>query len=921
MPESREAKAMNQAEIRWADTEAIFHAALQVSEPQRTSILTARCAGDTTLLAELRSLLAACGAEEAHRAGVSSESVEPGTSVGSYVIDALIGRGGMGAVYRAHRADGQFEQQVAIKIVDMPLVSEFFRERFRAERQMLASLSHPYIARLLDGGVTDAGELYLVMEFIDGVSITQFCTRHNLPLKERLGLFLKVSSAVGYAHRNLIVHRDLKSENILVAGDMTPRLLDFGTAKIMQPLPLGDHATQPGMQTFTPRYASPEQVLGRPISIASDIYSLGVLLFVLLTDSFPYDLADFSTEELLRVICDQPPRRPSLSGSPHGTIDADLDCIILKALRKEPAERYPTVEHLAADIHAYLEHRPVEARRGNSRYLAGKFIQRNKLALSAASLLLITLIAGLAGILWQSHRANVERQKAEARSTELRELSTSLLAEIDSAVKDLPGATPVQRLLVSRVLEHLDQLAKEGGTDPILALDMLNAYTRLGNLEGNPYAQNIGDPNGALKSLDKALSFAPALHISTTADPAALQAFGFAEQSRSEILYALGRDAESVEALKAGLVALDALAARPDATATELLAAGSAYNALGDQRNRAGNDDANDSQSSTAAYRHNMALLERTLRIDPDNLRAKRGKALMSSKIGSCLYATDPHGSVAELRRSVAAWQALEPPAGSSQSILSGQAYTFRMLGNSLTETADFNAALDAFDQALLRDEPPLASDPKNTSAVVWVAVDAEFKGLAHMQVLNPLLSSNRKEYPAHRRLAAESLRRAVDLYDSLLALAPQNPTWIAGETFSKVELGIAEYGTSEANHGARISKAALNTLRLAADKPEAHLLILVPAVEASLTVLPTSLRDPAWSLQAARQLNERTHRNNPEYLLALARAYRATGDTADAAETARQALKLLAPVPSGANRSITQTMLELEATGVDSNR
>lgn len=912
---------MNQEDLRWANTEAIFHEALDAREPERSAILTSRCAGDTTLMAELRSLLAACEAEETHRNSVSTECVDRGTAVGPYVIDALIGRGGMGAVYRAHRADGQFEQQVAIKIVDMPLASEFFRERFRAERQMLASLSHPFIAHLLDGGVTESGELYLVMEFIDGVSITEFCAQRKLNLEDRLRLFLKVCSAVGYAHRNLIVHRDLKPENILVIADATPRLLDFGTAKIMQPLQLSDNATQPGLQTFTPRYASPEQVLGRPISISTDIYSLGILLFVLLTDSHPYDLADFSTEELLRVICEQVPRRPSLAGSPHGTIDADLDSIILKALRKEPGERYPTVEHLAADIQAYLDHRPVEARRGNSRYLAAKFIQRNKLALAAASLLLVTLIAGVAGVLWQSHRANEERMKADARSTEMRELTTGLLAEIDSAVKGVPGSTPVQKTLVSRVLEHLDQLSREAGDDPVLAVDMLNAYTRLGDLEGNPYKRNLGDHIGALASLDKGLSCASVLHVSTTDDPAVLEAYGFAELSRSQVLNELGRDAESAAAMQSSLRAFDTLAARSNATSDEIAMTASAYNALANGRNLAGQDDPDDGQSSIAAWRHGLTLAERELKMDPRHEKGLHAIALIASKIGATIVVSDPAEAVVQLRRSVATWKSLPAAEQELESTRLEEAFGYNWLANALAGMADYAAALDACDEALKRVEPIAASDPKDTKATFYLAGILLTKAHVYELMLNPAIYPNRREDSDHRRQALALLRRTIPLWDRLASVDRGDSTWIAEQAEARARLGTLEYGTAQRKHGELLAKTALTTLRSASNKPNAPLVMLFFAVSDSLSAMPLTLRDPPWTLGAAQRLNDRTHPKKLAYLLLLAQAYRAIGDTASAAETAREALKLLAPVPVGVNKSITQTMLELEATGVDSNR
>lgn len=327
-------------------TEQIFHEVIEVPEPQRVTLLESSCGGDTTLMLEMRSLLNAFRDEELHHKTLL-DNIGPGSGlayrVGPYSIDRLLGRGGMGTVYLAHRVDGQFSQQVAIKIIDIPLATDLFRNRFCTERQILAGLSHPYIARLLDGCVSEDGELYLAMEHVEGISIASFCESGKLAVRERLLLFQKVCEAVQYAHQNLIVHRDLKPDNILVTSDGSPRLLDFGTVKIL--IPLGSNEagdmTQPGFQTFTPRYASPEQLLGQTITIASDIYSLGVLLYVLLTGVHPYELNEFTTEEMVRVICKQEPPRPSCIGSPVGKLDFDLDSIAFKALRKEPDSDTP----------------------------------------------------------------------------------------------------------------------------------------------------------------------------------------------------------------------------------------------------------------------------------------------------------------------------------------------------------------------------------------------------------------------------------------------------------------------------------------------------------------------------------------------------------------------------------------------------
>ena len=460
---------MGQTTERFLRIEAIFHEALAAPSDARNGLIASLCDGDGKLAAEVSDLLQACDAE-AHltasrrlAAGVGGNRSPGPTRVGPYEVDHLLGRGGMGAVYLAHRADGQFQQQVAIKLIDLPLATEVFRERFRQERQILAELQHPYISRLLDGGVTAEGDLYLVMEYVDGVAIQRFCEEHSQTLSQRITLFLRVCEAVQFAHQHFVVHRDLKPDNILVSSDSTPRLLDFGTAKLVSPSPARPDSklTREGYQSFTPQYASPEQVLGNPITTASDTYSLGVLLYQLLTGILPYELKELTTAEMLRVICEEPPRRPAPAVGSKARIDADLEAILLKALRKDPGERYLTAEQMGSDLHAYLAGLPVAARRGTLRYRAGKFIRRHRWGLMASTLLLLTLFAGIAGVLWQAKVATAERRKAEARSADLRQLSNSLLSELDEAIKQLPGSTGAQKLLVTRVLDHLDRMASD----------------------------------------------------------------------------------------------------------------------------------------------------------------------------------------------------------------------------------------------------------------------------------------------------------------------------------------------------------------------------------------------------------------------------------------------------------------------------
>jgi tetratricopeptide (TPR) repeat protein len=442
---------------------------------------------------------------------------------------------------------------------------------------------------------------------------------------------------------------------------------------------------------------------------------------------------------------------------------------------------------------------------------------------------------------------------------------------------------------------------------------MVSAYTRLGNLEGNPYGPNIGDTAGALKSLDKALSFAPALHVATTRDPAALQAYGFAEQSRSEVLYALGRDAESTVALQAGLRAFDTLAARPDATPDEIASAAAAYNALGDQRNRAGKDDPNDPAGSVAAYRHDLSLIDRVLKMQPNHPRARRAEALIRAKVGMMLVVVDPVGAVAELRQSIALREALPKDPRSLATNQQGEAFSYRGLGEALTEARDYRGALNAWDQALVRNRSVAAADPKDTSRIFWVAVDLMEKGLVYQQTLDVNLYPKREEDSLHRRLGIDALREAVNLFDRLIAVDPQNPTWISFQTQAQVALGTLQFGTPEAVQGERLAASALKTMRKASDSPDVPLLLLAPAVTDSLSVMPETLRDPAWTLKAAQRLNERTRYKTPAYLLALAQAYRANGDTYHAAQYATEGLALLAPTAHSTPMSRNQTLLTIE--------
>ena len=902
--------------------EVLFNEALALPEGDRQALIDACCHGDAVLMAEVLSLLKACSEEEIlasarlSQAHVDAYAGNEKKRVGAYEIDRIIGRGGMGAVYLAHRVDGNFEQQVAIKLIDLPLATDLFRERFRLERQILAGLHHPLIARLLDGGVTAEGEPFLVMEYVDGVPIHRFCENNRLSIAQRLVLFRSVCEAVQFAHQNLVVHRDLKPDNILVMEDGTPRLLDFGTAKLLSPSAdgPGSEFTRQGFQSFTPQYASPEQVLGNPITTASDTYSLGVLLYLLLTGVLPYELKEFTTAEMVRVICEQPPRRPVLPGGGEKRLDADLQAIVLTALRKGPEERYLTAVQLAADIQAYLDGRPVTARRGTFRYRAGKFVRRHAIALLGAGLVLASLTVGVGGVLWQARVANTERRRAEARAADLRQLSNSLLSELDDAIKELPGSTSVQRLLVTRVLEHLDRMSKDAAGDRLIQLDLVNAYTRLGNIQGNPYDQNLGDRDGALLSLNKALAIAKSLNASATLDRDAVHAMASVLQARSEVLWGMERTPEAVASLQAATQAFDRLVAEGDATPALISEVAAAYGALGDEMGQPGTPSLGDAVGALVAYRTDIQLDERALGIDPNFPRARRGLVIALLKIGNIEIDTDPAQALKDYELAGKKFDALPESRDNGMSSQRMRANLLRKKAMAMRELGEFNQAFPFFDQALTIQKHIAAADPKDTRSLFDVYVDLTQAACDFEDSADPFFATGLRIRRRNLALAVPLLKEAEALALQLLKDNPSNDDWKAQLADVQVRLGTAEQNLGASGDSTQLSATGLAMLKeLAARHPDS-VLILDTAVPDLLTVKPLTLRDPLLAVAFAEREALLTKRKKPDALLSLAQAYRSAGQLEKAHAVACEGLALLPPVASGSPMPRARKLLELEA-------
>jgi tetratricopeptide (TPR) repeat protein len=497
---------------RWRHVREVLYAAAGREAAERPAFLEECCGDDAELRGEVERLLAALD-----RSGAFLEPAGPpernltGGRIGPYLILDEAGHGGMGAVYRAVRED-DYRQQVAVKLVKRDVETDFLLARFRQERQVLALLNHPNIARLLDGGTTTDGRPYIVMEWVEGSAITEYCVARKLPLKPRLELFLRVCQAVAHAHVNLVVHRDLKPSNILITPAGDPKLLDFGIAKILLPEPGGDSLTLTlgATRALTPDYASPEQVRGEPVTTATDVYSLGAVLYELLTSARPHRFETRTAPEIERVICAQDVSRPSEAagdaGVPARELRGDLDNIILKAMEKDPARRYSHVDELALDIRRYLEGRPVLARPDSLWYRASKFARRNRVLAGAGAAVAIALAAGLGTALWQARAARHQGELAERRFELARRVADSLLYEVNDQIQDLAGSSKARELLLRRSLEYLDALSKEASANPMLQRDMANAYRRAAALQGISGVSNLGNPGAARESLRKSLA-------------------------------------------------------------------------------------------------------------------------------------------------------------------------------------------------------------------------------------------------------------------------------------------------------------------------------------------------------------------------------------------------------------------------------
>ena len=730
---------------QWQNVRKILERALELDPAECATYLDEACAGDSELRREIDSLLAAN--DQATRGFLTGKAIDQvgdlvdlgsdtlqGRRIGPYQVLEEIGHGGMGTVYRAVRADDQYQKQVAIKVVRGGLGDRLAIQRFKAERQILANLDHANIARLLDGGATEDGRPYVVMEYIEGLPIDEYADSRRLNLRARLKLFRTVCSAVAFAHQRLVIHRDIKPANILVTESGDPKLLDFGIAKILDDQQSeGGEATVTLVRMMTPEYASPEQVRGEPVTTATDVYSLGVVLYGLLTGRRPYRVSSKTPHDMVQAVLETEPEKPSIQ---NRRLRGDLDNIVLKALRKEPERRYASVEQFSDDIGKHLDGLPVSARPDTLAYRGSKFVRRHKWAAIAAGLAVLALVGGMAATLREAYIAERERGIAEQRFNDTRHLANSLLFEVYDAIENLPGATPARKVLVDRALQYLDKLSKEAkgdlssGSELALERELAAAYERVGDVQGGFRASNLGDTAGFIASYQKALAIREAVLRSEPGNVQAERELLRTHGRLSDALMAAGDLNGSVNQLKQLLPIAEKLSAADPNNLTNRRNLALAYLDYGWKRAPLG-----DSKGSLEDCRRAVGMLESVSASDPSDKRTRRVLALAYGRVGELLstYGGQHAESLAMHQKALAMEGELlrQDPRNTDLGRL--EAWDTMRTGEEISASGDVEQALVKYRAALSHFRALSDADPKNIQFHSDLAAVLARMGAAHL--------------------------------------------------------------------------------------------------------------------------------------------------------------------------------------------
>jgi serine/threonine protein kinase len=877
----------------------MFESVAELGPEDRLRALDRSREADPTLVAEVEKLLAAHVRRDPFldeslayiQPAAPIEEAEPdlaGSRVGAYEITREIGRGGMGTVYEAARVDGSFRKRVAVKVVRASLLTNSLRERFRRERQILAGLDHPNIARILDGGTTETGRPFFVMEYVAGTRIDRYCVDNRLGLDGRLDLFTRVCDAVQYAHDHLIVHCDLKPGNILITPEGGVKLLDFGIAKILsdpsssQPAARGASALM-----LTPEYSSPEQVLGTPITTATDVYLLGVLLYELLAGRHPVSVRENLPHEVMKAVCDTDPAKPSAAATAAGDrhdlrrrIKGELDDIVMLALKKDPRRRYASVAQFRDDIDRYRRGLPVLAEGDRLSYRARKFLRRNLASATAVSLVILSLTAGIWVSAGEAKRARqeqrladeqrtiadvqrryaqaqkaaaerardqtaVQRTRAEQKATEadqqrsraerrlgdLRSLVTTLLFDLHDGIHDLAGSAAPRRLVLAKAQQYLEMLSRESAGDLQLQRELASAYEKTGDL-----LHDAAGPGGS--------------------DSASLNNYQKAFHLRQSL----------VSQLQPGLSAQ-----RDLAFSLSKVGDGEFFNGHMDR--------------ALTEYQQALTMQEGVLRRNPSDVESQKVAGYIQNRRCIVLAASGDAIHAAEACRSSIMF--LEPVAvvlARDRLVRRTLASTCASFGNLLRHLDRLREAMNYFDKANAIFAALAAEQPNNVEYRRLMAY-------TQIYVAQALLAQG------DRAGAMETYSKAVASMHTLMSIDPSDTKAPAGLALALTRMATEMKKIGDMENAGNAGREALELMRVVAERPGAGAYEWNDYANALLKTEIESLRQPVKALELALHATRASKEPNAMFLDTLAWAYFQTGDTASAIRTERQALTL---VPAG---------------------
>lgn len=898
--------------------DSLFHQALGTpAGDDRETFLKISCGGDPALMEDIRHLL-----ERDSTMPQTAHSAAPLPRFGPYQARELIGRGGMGAVYLATREDGEVSLRVAVKVISSPLWSSVLEDRFRRERQILAQMHHPSIATFLDGGVSEDGLPFLVMEYVDGEPIDRYCDSRRLSIRQRLELFLEVCAAVSFAHQQLVVHRDIKPGNVLTTGSGEPKLLDFGLARSLESAtPQSDNPTL----FLTPLYSSPEVLRGRPAAVTDDVYSLGVLLYELLSGKRPFASTGSTAAEIIESVLSSEPRRASEIADPEGAVaiaeargettntlrrslTGDLDAIALRAVSKSLTDRYPSVMELAEDVRSYLAGQPVRAAAGGSFYRARKFAVRHKGSVIAALLVILSIAVGMVAVLFEAREAHLQRAAAERRFQEARQLARYMMFELQASIQKLPGSTPIKADMVRHSLEYLDRLADEKSNDDALRVDIAEGYSELADVLGNPLRPNLGEAVEARRIYQKAADILQPVIARDPRNTRARRSMARAQLMLGMSLTFYRQWDQGRELVETSARSLSQLAREWPRDFEILKQAAAAQESLAVTISQRDGYTTGGNSTAVADLLQSIRYAEAALLVKPRDIEATSQLASSFNRLALLTQTQDRPAAASYFKQALSTLDSLPPGERSNPPVRSRRASFLLASGWNLGSAGDFEHGLAEIDEARATMEKLREEDPQNRIYPQALASIYRNLGVIH-------------DYAGHTAEALSAYRTAISIYEKMLAANPGSSYYRTSLADLQANSALLSVKLGHRAEALRFARAGVPVLKQTALKPDASAAELNLAARFLTQEDLRELCEARLGLELARRANSSASGKDYVVLETLAQAYWINRDRENAIRSIQQALSLIEVPKLGGKPSRVRLVFEKTLAGYRSSK